>query len=140
MNVNYGTTAERVARGIDLLDREVPGWLDRIDVDALDVAHPRRCPAAQATGLGYAHAVHVLGLDERTLVSLASAWHGFNAIPVSHTRMRAWSYVCSVPDELRQLTDEWRRAIVARRAVAEAEALVAWYSAIVTLVGGKRVR
>lgn len=134
MNVNYGTTAERVARGIDLLDREVPGWLDRIDVDALDVAHPRRCPAAQATGLGYAHAVRVLGLDERTLVSLASAWHGFNAIPVSHTRMRDW------PDERRQLTDEWRRAIVARRAVAEAEALVAWYSAIVTLVGGKRVR
>jgi hypothetical protein len=111
------TIDERVAAGMALLDREVPGWVDRIDLDRLDMAAAgyslspgKECgcilaqidATEQPAGIGdYFDGRDrlALGVDYWEL----SDWsidHGFNASGESY----------------RDLTEAWRRVILARRA------------------------
>jgi hypothetical protein len=62
--------AERVARGAQLLDQQVPGWAERIDLGRLDLADLRWCPLGQtyATHPGDGDAYH-RGLDHLGLRS-----------------------------------------------------------------------
>lgn len=41
------TVAERVSAGIALLDENVEGWRDKIDLATLDIRHTRKCVLGQ---------------------------------------------------------------------------------------------
>ena len=41
------TIKQRVSRGIELLDQEVPDWFDKIDLDDLDLSSARSCVLGQ---------------------------------------------------------------------------------------------
>lgn len=45
--MDYGTAAERVARGAAWLDGEAPGWRGRVDVATLDMDNPMLCVLGQ---------------------------------------------------------------------------------------------
>lgn len=62
-----------VLRGIELLDRQVPGWRDRIDWDKLDMANCYRCILGQLFGK-YSEGVEELGV-------LSGTHYGFDAPP-----------------------------------------------------------
>jgi hypothetical protein len=55
--VSADSPAERVARGAALLDREYPGWHQRIDLSVLDLANSCRCILGQV----YRPVAHIPG-------------------------------------------------------------------------------
>ena len=97
------TIAERVARGAAYLDEREPGWWQRIDLDALDLAVPCKCVLGQLDGgrhgKNWAKIVKAFGLrfgsteGERFAIAL-----GFDR----HRETGA------------ELTDAWRALISAR--------------------------
>lgn len=103
----------RVARGAALLDAKVPGWVDMIDLAALDVGDGFCCPLGQTAGAdfygngdgSYYEGKAKLGLDDDD----AAAMLGFFADDSS------WR----VEGEYGALTAEWRRVIEARRAAVQ---------------------
>jgi hypothetical protein len=105
------TTPERVARGVALLDEKLPGWVDRIDLDRLDLGSPCRCilgqtwdgiPDPESTPFAaHANELDLYGEDEND--------YGFNA--------GGEDWFADEP-EYRALTAEWTRVILARRAGA----------------------
>jgi hypothetical protein len=105
------TIPERIARGAALLDEKLPGWVDQIDLDRLDLGSPCRCILGQTwdggTIPGYSrfetHA-NALGLGDDEEIE-----HGFNA--------SGGDYFEDAP-EYRALTAEWKRVILARLAGA----------------------
>lgn len=88
---------ERVAAGARWLDEHRPGWVDRIDLETLDLGDPCRCV------LGQEYGNYTFALDE-ILDDVSPASRGFNA----------WATTGEYP----ALTDAWRRLIEQRRAVA----------------------
>ncbi len=56
------TIAERVARGVALLDLKAPGWDDRINVAELNIASCHVCICGQVFG-SYSGGIRVLGID-----------------------------------------------------------------------------
>lgn len=102
------TIAARVADGVQLLDEHVPGWVDRIDVDRLDVSHPGNCPLGQLFG-AYLRAWRALFPGDE-IPSEFPASVGFDA----YDGPDVW-------DEIIELNDEWRFRIRARRAQDVAE-------------------
>jgi hypothetical protein len=97
------TYAAEVARGVALLDRQLPGWADRIDPGRLD---PQSC---DDDTLGQLYGHFDIGLDELTDLPTWDTWHtwavrhGF-ACDADVPRSQEWA----------QLTDAWR-AELARR-------------------------
>jgi len=82
-----------VASGGQFLDKNYPGWRDRVAPDKLDMFDPRQCPLAQASGKLFGEAIHFHNiLSSRALINL-----GFD-MPPDSTRLDA--------DNLR---DEWIR-------------------------------
>jgi hypothetical protein len=94
--------AERVARGAALLDKQDPGWWQRIDLSTLDLKDVCNCVLGQLGDTSdYFDICKSLdlrphGTGERGAVAL-----GFNAVPL---------------DEYDPLTAAWRELIESRRA------------------------
>lgn len=63
-------TTWRVRRGIRFLDENVgrETWLDRVDVDTLDVRRNGACPLAQATADYFWHSARQLGFQQDSRV------------------------------------------------------------------------
>lgn len=98
----------RVAQGVALLDRVAPGWVDRINVDTLDVSHGGRCVLGQLYGL-YTDGQGKLGLTMQQ-----AADHGFQtqALDRSSDSLDWHRWVKAFLDnDYPALTDEWRRVI-----------------------------
>lgn len=87
--------AERVARGVELLDRVRPGWAKEVDLDRLDVGRCDRCVLGQVFG-SYGTG---LVIAFPNLTAGESVAHGF---------------FDTYPDVL---TEVWRRVIAERQAV-----------------------
>lgn len=81
------SVAERVERGAELLDREVPGWEKRVPAGCVSIASPNFCVLGHVFG-AYVHGRAALGLtasssklagfmfsDYKDIVSLNRAWH-----------------------------------------------------------------
>jgi hypothetical protein len=92
--------SERVAQGVALLDEQVPGWVDRINLDALDVWNVRQCVLGQLFG-GYNVGLFKLGLGK-----VGGAHLGFAASPQAEL---------TVIREYAALNEEWRRVITILR-------------------------
>lgn len=73
---------ERARRGAELLDRKMPDWANRIDLDNLDMGSCTSCVIGQALGCFGPAAVEGLGLD---WYSHDDAWHGFTGGPISES-------------------------------------------------------
>lgn len=89
----------RVAAGAALLDSEQPGWDQRVTLDTLEISSCTSCVLGQLYGnvsTGYG----VFGIDDDAVDQF-----GFD--------QQGWA-----GDEYELLTAEWRRVIVARRALA----------------------
>lgn len=95
------TVAERVAAGAAWLDGNQPGWVDRIDLERLDIGSCMRCVLGQLYG-EYSLAPLEVRYDYDTDVWLALSF-GFDAVNRPGQP--------SVAD----VTAEWRRLILARR-------------------------
>ena len=91
-----------VKRGIAWLDANIPGWLDKIDLERLDLRVCDRCVVGQ-----------VLGSYNNLFDATAPAWEdrfamGFNArIPFGNSIL--WQ----------DLTNQWKKQIKARLQVRE---------------------
>ena len=93
------TVPERVARGVEFLDRVRPGWFGEVDAGRLDMSSTCRCVLGQLWGL------YTLGLDRARLPRHRAAEHGFIAEsgwPASQAESQA-------------ITAEWVRVIRSRR-------------------------
>lgn len=91
----------RVELGMVWLDARLPGWVDLIDLDELDVASPCNCLLGQTLG---DWDLRVVGMEMDQLAAC-----GFDA-STSHDGMA---------DEYAALTELWKRAIRQRRAEAQ---------------------
>ena len=89
---------KNVERGAELLDREVPGWEGKIDLETLDLASPDRCVLGQAFRVNQHPAYH-RGVD--ILRVSQSSRYGFTP-----WGRQGWS----------NLTEAWRKLIESRRA------------------------
>lgn len=67
----YGDAATRVARGVALLDRKAPGWVDRIDLDTLELSSAFDCVLGQLYR-GFGAGMYALNLDRESAMA-----HGF---------------------------------------------------------------
>lgn len=95
------TIAERVEAGAAWLDLNRPGWVDRIDLETLDLGEPCRCILGQEYG-EYQNMPDLLW--ESGLVHP----YGFNAAVFGTWAQRT--------DEFDALTAAWRELIERRRA------------------------
>jgi hypothetical protein len=109
----FDDIAERVARGAALLDSEIPGWWQLIDVDSLDINDCYACVIGQLFADEAMHwnpfevgAAWLIGRDAYGCDTHAPALidHGFS---VSRSDDET---------EVNALTAEWKRLISERRA------------------------
>lgn len=97
---------DRVRAGVDLLDREAPGWVDHIDLDALDISSEFWCVLGQLfddrRSDGYTEGLDELGIEGKAnLYGFCGAFVGDEA-----------------HEDERRLTYAWRNRIDARRVTA----------------------
>jgi hypothetical protein len=117
------TITERVAAGAAWLDANRPGWVERIDLDTLDLGDPCRCVLGQdfaADSQGYTS-----GFDAG-LVAVTDG--GLTEDGYRHAADAGFYAVADLSDndddddgfrmnkEYRELTDAWRALIRERRA------------------------
>lgn len=95
--MSYAPIPDRVQAGVALLDREVPGWDERVDLDALMIADRFRCVLGQVFGS------YDVGLSSLDWGEDDDEAYGFDVC-----------YLTEYP----RLNDAWRNRIEARRAVA----------------------
>jgi hypothetical protein len=105
----YGveTVGARVARGVAMLDREVPGWHDRIVTETLNLEICYHCVFGQLFIGNYAEGEAVMFSDYGN-PSEASAAHGFtlgDQDPDDDSEEKLWH----------TLTEEWIKVITARQ-------------------------
>jgi hypothetical protein len=97
--------AERVARGAALLDARVPGWVDKVNEDTLNIRSMGDCVLGQVFG-AYWIGVKALGLKE-----------GFFDTPAGEGGFNLLYTITEYP----LLTEEWRRVIRDRKGVPAPE-------------------
>lgn len=100
--------AERVTRGVALLDEKVPGWVDKVNVERLDVSNGVTCVLGQLYG-AYNSGRAKLDLDEAQAAEL-----GFQVrFPKGGTSLGdlVVLLVAAFGDEYPALTKEWQRVI-----------------------------
>lgn len=103
--------AERVQRGIALLDKKWPAWAQEIDLDRLDIQSDTNCVTAQFAGRSGQRAWYLNGQRSLDLDDAAYDEHGFNA-------QLGWA----PPEAYEALNGLWKAAILARRAGVQPEA------------------
>lgn len=125
----------RIARGMEWLDQERPGWLDRIDMARLDVGCPCNCLLGQEFDLelprnqriervnhawdflsdgydcGLHYAASLYNLASNTSAVEWAVQHGFSIEP----ELTSLFYEGDVDVSYGVLTDQWREAILARQ-------------------------
>lgn len=89
------TIQERVDRGAALLDAEIPGWVQRIDLDRFRMSSCSRCILGQLFGS------FENGLDELHLRSRVDSPEGFDIV--------------TPEDEYAAFTAAWKQLIIRRR-------------------------
>jgi hypothetical protein len=89
--------AERVAVGAALLDAELPGWAERIELGLLDLGSPRCCV------LGQLYGTYSVGLAE-----VGFGWLG------DHSREYGFTAYPTEGDTFAGLTAAWRGEVAAR--------------------------
>ncbi len=94
------TIQERVQAGADLLDREMPGWDERIELGQLSVLSTCRCVIGQLFAGDWFEGTHRLG------------FHGEIGEPTSTF---ACGFDAYTDEEYDILTAAWRDLIAARR-------------------------
>jgi hypothetical protein len=122
------TIPARVARGAALLDEKLPGWIERIDLDELDLANCFGCVLGQTFFNEWDEAEYTIHAEctpydfgaselfdiEASYASVMLARepgvYGFTGVPEETDKERAFD----------ALTAEWKRVILARRAGSEA--------------------
>lgn len=99
--------AARVARGVALLDEKVPGWVNKVDVEQLNVSNGTTCVLGQLYG-EYNFGRAKLGLDE-----VQAAEYGFQLrFPKGNGLADLFTIlVAAFGDEYPALTKEWQRVI-----------------------------
>ena len=97
-------SVSNITRGIAWLDQHAPGWVDRIDLDVLDVADPERCPLGQIFG-SYTDGLDVIGQRFGSPGGFCSGGG----------LMTDGSQDDYSPDEYPALNAAWRAAIIDRR-------------------------
>lgn len=100
------TITDRVAAGAAWLDAERPGWVERIDLDRLDLESPCRCILGQEFG-DYFEAIW-----NEEINTPDTAACGFTVADLAVIGRAAGDR------EFAALTAEWRRVITERRAAA----------------------
>lgn len=100
---DVATVAERVAKGVALLDERHPEWACQVDVEALDIQSHRLCVVGQVFGGWSQGLIEVYG----DIDSEDTEGHGFDGYNV---RGRA-----QYESDCAGLTAEWKRVILARR-------------------------
>jgi hypothetical protein len=101
------TVAARVARGAALLDRQIPGWERRIDLETLHLQSPCLCVLGQLhPGQEFANTAYSCGLDRLALTTTQGYYHGFDAGCPS---------VDAEDGDYDALTAEWHQVITERR-------------------------
>lgn len=103
------TAEERVAAGMAWLDEQYPGWVDRADLDRIDVGSDCDCPLGQELG-DFADAP--LLLAEAVTLGFYAERDLWVAIPFG----RPTHSPAEVDAEYAELTEVWRELILARRA------------------------
>lgn len=109
--------AERVQRGIALLDQKWPAWATEIDLDTLDISSGTSCMTAQYAQRHANCASYLRGQQLLTLSDSAYEAHGFNADGQSTGETDGPSF-----EDYAALNGLWKAAIVARRAQTPPEA------------------
>ena len=94
-----------VARGVEYLDREVPGWHDRINLRTLNMSNGERCIVGQLFG-NYEQWLWGIG-SPMTAGALGFAMAGYPC--------EVYDYYDSM-DIYSELDREWRKVITERRA------------------------
>ncbi len=98
---------ERVARGVALLDEKMPGWVDRIDVDTLEISSIRHCVVGQLNQGEFARGIRLLGLGAYANgAEYGFAWSGFYGLSSGEEYL-----ALSSGEEYLALTTEWKRVI-----------------------------
>lgn len=113
---------EEIKRGVELLDRKVPGWLARIDVAMLNMREYSGCVAARAVGGTYGAGLLTLGIDYDQPISAYNdaVRHGFTVVEDGE-----YDVTHSLDDmnaAYATLTAEWQRTINELRVAASANA------------------
>lgn len=91
------TIEQRVNLGIQLLDREVPGWQDHLDLAILDISSTSSCPISQLYN-GYEEGARELGIWDNLEAQIEFGFDGNSKLEIYET-------------ECQQLTDEWKRQL-----------------------------
>lgn len=108
--ITMGTTAERVWRGVEILDRRRPGWENEIDLGTLFVGSPVLCVLGQIfgryeTGLDWLAGEFEGGEGEEADRIARDDAYGFTSTHENET---------TEAEELESLTGLWRREIARR--------------------------
>lgn len=85
---------DRVARGVEILDREEPGWVNHLNTDTLDISSLENCVLGQLYG-SYGEGREALGIP-----LFCEDVYGFDGYSSG---------------DVRSLTHEWLRVIESRR-------------------------
>lgn len=113
------TITERTERGAAFLDEKHPGWWQRIDLGALDIASRCGCIVGQLAGLtndrglAYEWAIKEVGVGYRDEVLM-----GFEA----RATRELGAHNEAIDAEYAALTEAWRDLIAGRRAAASVTA------------------
>lgn len=114
--------ADRVAAGVELLDRSDPDWVYEVDLETLDIAEAAACVVGQQPG-GFSETLVRLGLAERDAGLMLGYRVDFNALPpLGFSAHIVGTTTREVDQEYAALTVEWRRVITERRAADAAAA------------------
>lgn len=106
--------ADRVAAGAAWLDEHHPGWVDRIDLDRLNLADRKACVLGQMFGDFNAAPSELLEAYETD----DEVVHGNRSVALGFDLITTFELDRSPGHSL--LTELWRDLIIARRAEADA--------------------
>lgn len=113
---NHGTAAERVARGVEWLDSNVPGWVDKVEINELNMGSSCRCVLGQVFGNDNEYEMTGYGYALATQNNLHPEHLGFDFSPedvveIEESRNPRPLYGLYAP-----LQQEWERVIAERKA------------------------
>lgn len=111
---------DRIAKGAELLDAQIPGWRERIDLDKLELSNCTVCVLGQVTGkMDWEAALDFVGI-EFSFDQVNAARYGFNLTPDEQYKFEltnqgvGWA---KPVDMYNDLTKEWKAYIEQTREI-----------------------